>query len=250
MSEQNPKPGYKTTEFWIAIVSQFLALLMIAGVISPTDKTTLEGSLSSTVTAVATIISSVWVVLRYIDCRWHLKTPLVLLALLFLPDFASAQAMPWRRRVEDHMRQHQAQPQQQAPQTDPALINALQQLSASHQALINHLQRADGTAVPAAADHCAGRSGLPADSVRRAADPADSARRTTEAGHPDWRSSEAGDTHWHPAQARHPAGRSAQGIQGTSAAAPTGSTAAGTTQAAACGDVSEVCTALIDETSL
>lgn len=153
-----PKPGYQTTEFWIAIVSQLLALLMIAGVITPQDKTTLEGALSSLVAAIATIVASAWVVIRYIDARYNLKltgaeptdsddqpptilplAPLALLAVLFLPAVASAQ--PPQTKDACLFGRHRAEPRQQVPQTDPALLQALDQLAANQQALIAQLQR-------------------------------------------------------------------------------------------------------------
>jgi hypothetical protein len=149
------KPGYKTTEFWIALVSQGLALLMIAGLITPADKTTLESALANAVTAVATIISSVWVVLRYIESRHALKAdyqgatarpttptalPFALLAVLLIPAFASAQPPAhttigyWKGRYDERQQQRQQQPQQ--PQTDPALLQTLNQLAQNQQQIL------------------------------------------------------------------------------------------------------------------
>jgi hypothetical protein len=69
------KKGIYTSEFWIAAVSQALALLVILGIVTMQDKATLEGALSSAVTAVGTLITSAMVVWKYIQSRTTLKTP-------------------------------------------------------------------------------------------------------------------------------------------------------------------------------
>ncbi len=70
----NPyRPGWQTSEFWIALASQVIALLMIAGWISPADKQTLEQNVAAAIAAVFTIVGSVTVVVRYIDARSNLK---------------------------------------------------------------------------------------------------------------------------------------------------------------------------------
>ncbi len=63
------KPGYLTTEFYIAAASQLLGLLVMMGVISGTDKTTLEGAVSAAITAVGTLIGSAIIAWQYIASR-------------------------------------------------------------------------------------------------------------------------------------------------------------------------------------
>ncbi len=67
------RPGWKTSEFWIALASQLLALLVVLGWINPADKQTLEQNVAAAITAVFTLTGSVVVVLRYIDARSSLK---------------------------------------------------------------------------------------------------------------------------------------------------------------------------------
>src|SRR5438552_2076485 len=68
------KPGWQSTEFWIALVGQALALLALTGTITIGDKDKLETALANAVTAVFTIISSAAVVVRYIRSRSELKS--------------------------------------------------------------------------------------------------------------------------------------------------------------------------------
>jgi hypothetical protein len=39
------KPGYKTTEFWLAIASQLLGILVVLGVITPEQQDAFAGAL-------------------------------------------------------------------------------------------------------------------------------------------------------------------------------------------------------------
>ena len=68
------KPGYLTTEFWTAAASQLLSLLVILGVITGADRTTLEGALTASITAVGTLVASAVVVWQYIASRTTIKT--------------------------------------------------------------------------------------------------------------------------------------------------------------------------------
>ena len=68
------KPGWKTSEFWIACGANLLGFLVVIGVISFQDKTTLEGALSSIVTAAVSLVSSVTVVVKYIAARTSIKS--------------------------------------------------------------------------------------------------------------------------------------------------------------------------------
>src|SRR5262245_5443831 len=115
------RPGWQTSEFWIALVSQVLSLLVIAGYLSASDRSTLEGALGTGITSAFAFLSSAAIVIRYIQSRTTLKQnggvkavpaaaqilPVVLGALCFLPSPAAAQApaqrtclLPWRADVE------------------------------------------------------------------------------------------------------------------------------------------------------
>jgi len=143
------KPGWQTSEFWIALIGQLLALLALAGAIPLSDKDRLETALASAVTAVFTLITSAVMVTRYIRSRSELKSqvmehqrdhgssilPLVLIGLLFLA--VPAQAAP------------PAQASGTAPtcffqrqqRSDPQLLALLQQLAQNQQTIISLLQQ-------------------------------------------------------------------------------------------------------------
>jgi hypothetical protein len=161
----NPlRPGWQTSEFWIVLVNQMLALLVLAGVLAPADRDQLGPALGNVVVAVFTLLGSAAVVWKYIHARTALKqaqlpgpqdnpapvptlrTPavvvaLVLLGLCLLPGMAEAQCvpgcpcpsaqpaavLPWRRQIEQQLQQRQ-QPPPPASQTDPAMLALLQQL--------------------------------------------------------------------------------------------------------------------------
>lgn len=146
------KPGWRTSEFWMALIGQALALLALTGVIPVGDQEQLETALANAVTAVFTILSSAAVVIRYIRSRTDLKSqaltappqrplvlPLVLVAglLLATPLPAAPPAQP-------------ACFGQRQPRTDPALLALVKQLAENQQALLAllHQQRAPAPAQP------------------------------------------------------------------------------------------------------
>src|SRR5262245_16709172 len=138
------KPGWQSSEFWIALVGQALALLALTGTIASGDKDKLETALANAVTAVFTILSSAAVVVRYIKSRSELKSqalaasepqrsppllPLILAALLCWPG--SVQAAPPTASTCLMCR----------PRTDPALMALLQQLAQNQKTIIALLQQ-------------------------------------------------------------------------------------------------------------
>jgi hypothetical protein len=138
------KPGWQSSEFWIALVGQALAVLALTGAINVGDKDKIETALANTVTAVFTILSSAAVVVRYINSRSELKSqaltatqpsrtpsllPLIVAALLFWP--APTQATPPSVPTCLMCRNR----------TDPALMALLQQLAQNQQTIIALLQQ-------------------------------------------------------------------------------------------------------------
>jgi hypothetical protein len=155
----NPlRPGWQTSEFWIALLNQLLGLLVLVGVLAPADRDQFGPALGNGAVAIFTLLGSVAVVWKYIHSRTALKQarlfdrqehpaavppavlPLVLLGLCLLPAAAPAQCvpgcpcpsgqsatlLPWRRQIEQQLQQRQAPPP--AGQTDPAMLALLQQL--------------------------------------------------------------------------------------------------------------------------
>ncbi|OAI46871.1 hypothetical protein AYO44_10470 [Planctomycetaceae bacterium SCGC AG-212-F19] len=145
------KPGWQTSEFWIALIGQVLAVLALTGAIRADDRAPLESALAGAVTAVFAIVSSASIVVRYIRSRTELKSqalasdaerpltpPPVLPSLLAVVIGALLFAAPL----------HAAPPPAptclfggRQPRTDPAVIALLQQLAQNQQTIISLLQQ-------------------------------------------------------------------------------------------------------------
>ncbi len=67
------KPGYRTTEFWVTLTGQVIALLVLFKCVSPAEGQTLGTALTNAVAAVATILASAKVVIGYVESRTDLK---------------------------------------------------------------------------------------------------------------------------------------------------------------------------------
>lgn len=146
------KPGWQTSEFWIALVGQLLALLALSGAINVADKDKLETALANAVTAIFAIVSSAVVVIRYIRSRSELKSqapsappeqrPLILPCALIGCFLLAAplQAAPPAKPACFHQRQQRA---------DPAVVAALQQIAQNQQTIITLLQQQQRTPAPA-----------------------------------------------------------------------------------------------------
>ncbi|MBY0522211.1 MAG: hypothetical protein K2R98_02370 [Gemmataceae bacterium] len=135
------KPGWQSSEFWITLLGQLLALLALAGVIGSGDRDKLETALANAVTAIFTIASSAVIVVRYIRSRSELKAisattsdPSIPFLVFFgLLLTAPAQAAPPVEKTCISI----GRPQR----TDPALVAALQQIAQNQQTIIGLLQQ-------------------------------------------------------------------------------------------------------------
>jgi hypothetical protein len=67
------KPGYLTTEFWVTLVGQLIAILATVGVLSAHDASTLTEAATRITTAAFTLGSSAAVVIHYVKARTSLK---------------------------------------------------------------------------------------------------------------------------------------------------------------------------------
>ncbi len=67
------KSGWKTTEFWVSIVSQITTVLVLVGVLNQGDSTTLNASITESIEAVGIVIVNALVVLGYIKSRTEVK---------------------------------------------------------------------------------------------------------------------------------------------------------------------------------
>lgn len=68
------KPGWQTSEFWISVTGQLLALLALAGAVNGADRDRLETALTNGVTAVFALAGSFTVVWQYVRGRTALKS--------------------------------------------------------------------------------------------------------------------------------------------------------------------------------
>jgi hypothetical protein len=131
------KPGYQSSEFWITVLGQILALLALTGAINVGDKDKLETALANAVTAVFTIVSSTVVVIRYVRSRTALKSqqlpdgnsflPAVLVLLGLLGAAPVHAETPTEKTCLIIVRR---------PRTDPAVTATLQQLAQNQQTII------------------------------------------------------------------------------------------------------------------
>lgn len=67
------KPGYKTSEFWLAVSGQLLSLLVLTGFVSVADKEKIETAVVNSVSALFTLITGATIVWQYIHARTSLK---------------------------------------------------------------------------------------------------------------------------------------------------------------------------------
>ena len=56
------RPGFKTTEFWVTVSSQVIALLAIFGVVNAQDQATLGDSVSKAATGLGVFLANAWIV--------------------------------------------------------------------------------------------------------------------------------------------------------------------------------------------
>jgi hypothetical protein len=149
------KPGWKSTEFWITLTGQVIALCVILRLVNPAEQQQLQETAGVAVTAVFTLIASAGTILHYVSSRTNLKhreldqasrnsdspggsgkfmaLPAVLFALLLIPAPATAQ-------VKEPTCLFGCRCQQQ--RSDPATLALLQQISNQQQQILTLLQQA------------------------------------------------------------------------------------------------------------
>ncbi len=69
------RPGWKTTEFWLSLLTQVLALFTVLGFITGAEAKTLEDALSKCIAAVFLFAANAYIVVSYIKGRVALKLP-------------------------------------------------------------------------------------------------------------------------------------------------------------------------------
>ena len=75
MSTVNPlyKSGVTTSEFWVSMLPQLFAMLVLFHVVTAEDATTLEGALTKIMEALVSLGTSGMVVWKYIESRVRTK---------------------------------------------------------------------------------------------------------------------------------------------------------------------------------
>ena len=92
------KPGIYTTEFWISLIGNVLAFAVALGVVTTSDKSTLEGALTTIVMGVPAIIGAVMVIVTYVRGRIQVKASEPVIMAAIDQDSASkakAAGVPW-----------------------------------------------------------------------------------------------------------------------------------------------------------
>jgi hypothetical protein len=67
------RPGWQTSEFWITLVGQVLALCVLLGLVQPADQEHLQSTLNQAITAVFGLTASVITIVHYVHSRTALK---------------------------------------------------------------------------------------------------------------------------------------------------------------------------------
>lgn len=67
------KPGWQTTEFWLTIAMQIIAMLVAFGVVSIGDRATIEGAISQAVESAVALITAAMTLWKYIQSRADVK---------------------------------------------------------------------------------------------------------------------------------------------------------------------------------
>ena len=67
------KPGWKTTEFWLAVTTQVIGLLVVTGIMNPTSAHTVGDAVSNSISSAASIIANAVIVFGYVKSRNELK---------------------------------------------------------------------------------------------------------------------------------------------------------------------------------
>lgn len=73
MDETTPKPGWKSSEFWLALVFQILPVLVIIGIVTTEEADTLAQAITQAVAAVGALVAAMLPIIRYIDSRKEVK---------------------------------------------------------------------------------------------------------------------------------------------------------------------------------
>jgi hypothetical protein len=117
------KPGFKTTEFWLAMVGKVISGLALIGILNTSDAGMLSDALTKIIGAVAVVLLNAGVILAYLKGRLALKQklPLILLALLlFGAGPARAQSiLPWRNGIHQRLLALEQRQNQPAPAPVP-----------------------------------------------------------------------------------------------------------------------------------
>jgi hypothetical protein len=139
------KPGYQTSEFWIAIITKLLAVFCVAGVITTADEQKLAATATNAVIGVFAIITAGKVIGEYIKGRSTVKSsflPLALLAIMLMPGIASAQPLTTHHApLTRYTCLFGCRCGRGGGQADPQMMALLQQIASQQQQILALLQQ-------------------------------------------------------------------------------------------------------------
>jgi hypothetical protein len=67
------KPGYKTSEFWIALVAQIIPFMILFGVVTADEAETVNESITQLIAAIFAAAASIAPIVAYIQGRAKVK---------------------------------------------------------------------------------------------------------------------------------------------------------------------------------
>lgn len=67
------KPGYQTTEFWLAVTAQLVPILVLIGVLSQEQAADLLKSTETLIAVAGVFIAALWPIVEYIKGRAKVK---------------------------------------------------------------------------------------------------------------------------------------------------------------------------------
>jgi hypothetical protein len=150
------KPGWQTTEFWITLAGQILALCVALRFVPAADAEQLQGSLSTAITAIFAFVTSAATIAHYVSSRAHLKErhldqaapkppepdgPPKLFSALAAAVFLTLLALPGPGMAAEPRQPTCLFGCQRQRQTDPQMTQLLQQIIRQNEQIIALLQQ-------------------------------------------------------------------------------------------------------------
>lgn len=69
----DPKPGWQTTEFWLSLATSVITVLVVTGLLKPTDQNKIAEAVNGVITSIFAVVAHGAVVYKYIHERSAIK---------------------------------------------------------------------------------------------------------------------------------------------------------------------------------